>query len=319
MSKHYSPTSNLTDLGIHVFEQNGTLDWELEIVSINLLSLLSWKRFHGPIHLYCNDEYLQTLKKWGVDVFYDKIDTDVLRNKPLDVDYKTFYAFSKIYVLSKLDSSKPVTMIDNDLWILDKLNFDERCDVIMYHKESFSENYHHNVYPDFDDLLPTELISRNFDKSVLPTNTAILHIRNCSFIQEWFNLSESIAIYNQNPQTTHKNSSIKMCFIEQRLLPMLLKEKDLTYSTFIDHIYQTHLSEAQDGSEWFPLLENSSKLEIDKFMQIKHVWGMKKLFHYDQIRNLVMSSCSSCLTEYTSVSDLPIVHELLNRYQPIPS
>jgi hypothetical protein len=319
MSKQYSPTSNLTDLGIHVFEQNGPFNWELEIVAINLLSLLSWKKFHGPIHLYCNEEYLRTLKKWGVDVFYDKIDTEVLKSKPKEIDYKIFYAFSKIYVLSKIDSIEPFTILDNDLWLLGKLNFENKSDVIMYHKETFSESYQYNVYPDFSDFIPENLKLRKFNKSILPTNTALLHIKNDLFIQEWYSLSKSIAIYSQNLESRYKNSSVRMCFVEQRLLPILLTEKGITYSTFIDHIYQSHLSEVQDGSEWFPLFENSSKEELDKFMQIKHVWGMKNLFHHEQIRNLVMSSCVKCLLDYPSYKGLRIIQELVNLYQPTPS
>jgi len=289
---------NLNDLGIHVFEKNGKLEWELELLTINLLSALSWKNFHGPIKLFCNTEYKQALSYWGIDTIYDEINTDLLDNKPQDIDYKQYWAFGKLLVIEHLKDSVPFTMIDTDLWINEKLNLNRNLDVIAYHKENFSIDYHNNTYPDFDFLIPDSIKKINLDKSILPTNCALLHINNLNFISEWIDLSKQIAKYNKEIEIPNKNGSSKMCFVEQRLLPMILKKNGLKYETFIDHIYQSHLSEAQDGSEWLPRFENSTNDLLSKFNSIKHVWGLKKFFHYPDIKYAVMGACLEVLDLY---------------------
>jgi hypothetical protein len=302
--------TNLNDLGIHVFEQNGPIKWEEEMMGVNLLSIITWKHFHGPIHLYCNDEFLQTLKKWNLDSLYDHIDTELLNTKPKDIDYSQYFAFSKIFVIKHLKDKTPFTLIDNDLWILSHLNFNKESDVLMYHKEDFDENHYLNVYPDFNNLVPDEIIQMNLNKSVKPTNAAILHFKNTDFVDQWYELSVKTALHNKHLNLPYPNKSIRMCFIEQRLLPMLLDKLSISYSTLIDHVYLSHKTEKQDGSEWYPLIENSTEEQLEKFASIKHVWGIKKYFHHEYIRNLVMDGYSNTLKDFES-KNLPCL-DLIN-------
>ena len=304
------------NLGIHVFEELD-LDWEEEIICINLLSILSWKRFHGPIQIYCNTKYKQTLQKWGLDSLYDKINTDVIDNKPLDIDYEQNWAFVKFLVLKEVKNLTPFTLVDNDLWIIKRLDMNSQNDVTMYHFEGFSNDYINNIYEDFDYLVPQKVINLNLDKNISPTNTALLSINNGSFIDEWVNLCEEIASYNKNIELRTRNKSIKMCFLEQRLLPMLLTKRGLTYSTYLEHTYLSHKAEPQDGSEWYPLLENSTESQIDKFSSIKHVWGMKKLFRHFEVRKLIITNCLTNLMEY-DINDKPytqLIIKMINTYQ----
>lgn len=298
----------MNNLGIHVFEQIDDLEWESELVGFNLLSALSWKKFHGPVHLYCNTTYLNTLKKWGVDVVYDSINTEIIDNKPTELDYKEFWAYSKFVVLESLiGSTEPFTLIDTDLWLLDKIDLDKDVDVIMYHKENFDINYWNNIYFDFDQFIPQHIKSLELDKTILPTNGALLHIKNPKFLLEWLQLSKDVVDFNYINKIQLNNNSTKMCFIEQRLLPMLLQKQGFKYETFIKQVYQSQLVELQDGSEWLPRIENSSDIELTNFQKIKHVWGMKRYFKYPEIRNLVLDSTITCLSQY-DIYDKPYKH-----------
>lgn len=280
----------MINTGIHVFEQNGPLDWEKEVIAFNLLSILTWKNFQGPIHLYCNDEFLETLKKWKIDHLYDYINTDLIKQKPKDIDYTQYFAFSKLLVISHLKDKAPFTLIDNDLWILSKLDFNLDSDVIMYHKEDFDLNDTNNVYPDFDVLIPDSIKQLNLDKSVNPTNGAIMHFRNTDYVKEWYDLSYEIAKYNQHIKYDFLNKSVRMCFIEQRLLPMLIKKNNLKSKTLIDNVYLSYNAHRQDGSEWSPNLNDSTSDQKTKFAIIKHVWGLKKFLFHPQIYRLVMGN-----------------------------
>jgi hypothetical protein len=289
----------MNKLGVHVFEQYGDLNWELEIVTFNLISALSWKRFQGPIHLYCNQEFLNTLEKWGVETVYDYINVDVLQNKPNDIDYKQYWAFSKFIVLDHLvNKDQSFTLLDNDLWIRAPLEIDDNLDVVMYHEEEFDLNFHKNIYVDFDYMLPDHLKSLNLDKSILPTNGALLYVKNSKNINHWIKTSFEVARFNFGKSEVNEHSSTKMCFIEQRLLPILLSEQKLNYGTFISQKYITQNIDYQDGSEWCPRLENSTNEEQIKFYNIKHVWGMKKVFKYKELWQLVISSTLTQLLEY---------------------
>lgn len=289
---------NSTDLGIHVFEKNNKLDWEMEILIVNLLSALTWKNFHGPIKMFCNKEYYEILKKYGIDTLYDEINTELLDNKPNDIDYVQYWAFGKLWVIKHLKNESPFTLVDTDLWLLGKLQMNKNSDVQMYHLENYSPQYKNNIYVDYNPLIPAELREMDLDENCLPTNCAILTINNNSFVEEWIDLSEQIAKYNTTIPVPNNNTSSKMCLVEQRLLPMLLKKNGLSWSTYIDHIYQSQLADPQDGSEWFPRLENSTPEMVRKFASIKHVWGLKKYFNIDHIRNLVMRSCLQTLDLY---------------------
>ena len=88
--------------GVHIFEKLGPIEWEDELIVIQAISALSWKKFHGRIELYCNEEHLESLKKWGGDKIYDKINTSLLLESPKNIDRKDYWTFCKIFVSSRL-------------------------------------------------------------------------------------------------------------------------------------------------------------------------------------------------------------------------
>lgn len=285
----------MNHLGLHIYDQNSDISWLEEVLIFNLISALSWKKYMGPIHLYCNTRYLNTLRKWNLHLVYDYINTDILDNKPNEIDYSQYWAFCKLLVMNEV--KPPFTQVDTDLYLRLPIKLDD--DIIMFHEENFSLDFHRNIYIEPDLLVPNEIKEMNFDKSVLPTNTALLHIKDNSFINEWVELSKEIAVYNKDVKI--ENPSIKMCFVEQRLLPMILKKKNLNYSLILKSIFQSHEIEAQNGSEWIPNpfeLKNSDPNEFKIFDGIKHLWGIKKMFHIPNIRNLIMSICLDDLLQY---------------------
>lgn len=287
---------NLNRLGVHVFEKTKDIPYENHVLVINMLSILTWKLFHGPVIIYCNTEYKNLLEKWGIDKLYDSINTTLLDNKPNDINYEKYWAFVKLLVVKDLKDRVPFTLFDNDLWVTTNLEFDEDSDLIVYHEEDYDLNYHNNIYVEFDQMIPDEIKKMNFDKTVLPTNAAILHFNNKYYIDEWVDLSKKVALYNHNLTFSHK--STQMCFVEQRLLPMLLTKRGFKYSTFIDNIYVTHKSDPQDGSEWFPHINDTHGEMMDKFQSIKHVWGLKKAFINPEVRCLVLESVINTLKNF---------------------
>jgi hypothetical protein len=211
-------------LGIHVYEKRGPILWEDELLAVNLLSILSWKRFHGRIHLYTNEEYLETLQKWGIDKLYDKIDTTTLKQIPDRLNQKEYWAFGKIHVAGEI--AEPFVLIDTDLWLNAPLEFDKKSAFMAYHFENFDESFNLNPYIDFDNLIPEKWIGR-WNKEIMPVNTALLWFNHDILKNEWIEISKEIALQTEQISLEDVYGSKKMVLIEQRVLPMLAFERKL--------------------------------------------------------------------------------------------
>jgi hypothetical protein len=292
-------------LGVHVFEKLNDIEWEEQVLCVALLSALSWKRYHGKIHLYTNEAYLETLKKWKIDTVYDHIDTETLKEVDT-VDKKTYWAFGKIHVASKI--KEPFVLVDNDLWLEGYLDLDKSFDYIGYHYENFVES-DESHYIDFDRFIPQKWIGR-WDRNLLVTNTALLYIRNQDLIQKWYQTAKEIA---ELDLVKDVESVKKMIFVEQRLLPMLAHEMRLNYTTFLKPIYQSRPSFEIDGSEWDPHPSEWTDEYRGEFQKIRHIWGLKKLFsEYEDIRQLVFNNILMSFIPYESkISEfMPLLNNL---------
>lgn len=258
--------------GVHIFEKLGPIDWEDELIVIQALSALTWKKYHGRIELYCNEEHLESLKKWGVDKIYDKVDTEFLKNAPYEVDRNEFWTYCKVFMPSMLEP--PFVLVDTDLWITGPLDFDFSNSFIAYHEESFDRNKGHDYYVNFDDFIPEKYIGY-FDTTTKPTNVALLLINDMSLVIEWNRVVHEII---SEKRKTRLDRSQKTIFLEQWVLPMVAKKMNKKYNTFIPQVYDSTNPNFMDDDLWEPPVSRWSDEEKMKFEKIKHVWGLKKMF-----------------------------------------
>lgn len=258
--------------GIHIFEKLGPINWEDELIAIQALSALTWKKYHGRIELYCNEEHLESLKKWGVDKIYDKIDTEFLKNAPYEVDRNDFWTYCKVFIPSKLEP--PFVLVDTDLWITGPLEFDFSNSFIAYHEESFDKNKSYGFYVNFDDFIPEKYIGY-FDNTTKPTNVALLLINDMSLVEEWNRIIHEII---SEKRKTKLDGSQKTTFLEQWVLPMVAKKMNKKYNTFIPQVYDSTNPNFMDNDLWEPPVSKWDDEEKMKFEKIKHVWGLKKMF-----------------------------------------
>ena len=257
--------------GIHVFEKRREDEWNELSFAVQLLSILSWKKFHGRIELYTNEGHLADLKARGMDALYDKIDTKILKTAP-ELDESKYWSFNKLYVASKLKA--PFVLIDTDLYIEEPLDFNEEMAFQGFHFESFNVDFPGNHYLDFDNSLPSKWIGR-WNKELMPINTAILFMNNQQLIKEWYECALEIASQSNQIEVNDEVYSYYMTLVEQRLLPMLSSERGLKYSPLTSPIYLSYI-DGSSGKEWWPPIETLSEDEIKKFTSIKHIWGLKR-------------------------------------------
>jgi hypothetical protein len=83
-------------------------------------------------------------------------------------------------------------------------------------------------------------------------------------------------------------------FIEQRLLPSLVNKLGMKFGTLIPNVYQPHIKSDNLGSEWIPKIGFDFKNQYMTW-NIKHVWGLKKMYDDPDIRNLVINSVTDAL------------------------
>lgn len=271
--------------GIHVFEKRGDDSWTEMSFAVQLLSIVSWKKFHGRIELYTNEEHLEDLKIRGIDKLYDKIDIELLKTMP-EMDKHKYWAFGKMYIASKLEP--PFVLIDTDLWIDAPIEFAKDSAYQAFHLESFDMSYSDNIYLDFENNIPKKWIGR-WKKDLMPTNTAILRINDKDLLKEWYECALEVAQQENQIIVREVLHSYYMTFVEQRLLPMIAYEMGKIYRVIHPSIYKSFVK-SSTGDEWHPKIETLGPQEQMRFMTIRHIWGMKHLlFQHHDLKMIVAS------------------------------
>lgn len=302
--------------GVHIFEKLGPIEWEDELIAIQVISALSWKKFHGRIELYCNEEHLESLKKWGVDKIYDKIDTSLLSNAPKNIDRNEYWTFCKIYVSANL--KPPFVLVDNDLWITDELNFDVSKSFVAYHEENYDWSRPYNFYVNFDNFVPEKYINY-FDLNVKPTNVALLFWNDEELLKSWYDVVYEILNEKRNCELSKLQ---KMTFLEQWLLPMTAVKNEKDYSTILPQVYNSYIQDDVFHPElWSPPVSGWNETHYVNFDKIKHVWGLKRYFTDQRIlreifETLLISAKKYILKESRNVE---ILNFIKNRAGVIPS
>lgn len=302
--------------GVHIFEKLGPIEWEDELIAIQAISALSWKKFHGRIELYCNEEHLESLKKWGVDKIYDKINTTLLSTAPKNIDRNEYWTFCKIYVSANL--KPPFVLVDNDLWITDELNFDTSKSFVAYHEENYDWSKPYNFYVNFDNFIPEKYINY-FDLNVKPTNVALLFWNDEELLKSWYDVVYEILNENRNCELSKLE---KMTFLEQWLLPMNAVKNKKDYSTILPQAYNSHINGDVFHPElWSPPVSGWNETHYVNFNKIKHVWGLKRYFSDQTILREVFETLLISAKKYIlkNSGDVGILNFIKNRVGVIPS
>lgn len=292
--------------GYHIYYQLEEKENQYEYIDFlcHLCSILFWKKNFGTIELICNEEYLKKIKFWGLDKYYDDINTKLFENIPHKEKLETFWSYPKIYAISHI--SKYVNkfcVLDTDLWIYDKIEFNEDHQLVAYHRES-SSYFENGPYSD-----PYKYIKEDFDWSVSPVNCAFLYFNSKNLIENWIQICDKVISEFNSEKSPNSADTI---FIEQRLLTSLCKKLNYKFSTLIENTYIPGAE--KNGSEWDPIIGYTSD-NLIRANNIKHVWGLKKLYSDKTIRDLIMCVCKISLDHYFAgwgIYNVQIYDNLMN-------
>ena len=266
-------------IGYHIYYQKNK---EINFVEISsqFASALFWKKNFGPIRLYCNSKFLETISLYKLDSLYDEINVDILDNIPYNS--KTllkYWSLPKLYAaneISKLEST--YCILDTDLWITNYFDWDKSKDFLAFHYESFDLKNKHNPY-----LIPSSFIDDYNEKEwdVLAMNCAFMYINNQKMVFDWFEYADKVVKLNKTAKTKNKKD-VYTLFIEQRVITYICEKLKLNYGTFITNVYISGLKDDKDS--WNPELDF---LEAPQ-KYIKHIWGLKNF--YDSITLKLLDS-----------------------------
>lgn len=285
--------------GYHVYYQTRDNESSIDCL-VQLASILNWKKHYGPIKLYCNKKYLETISKFGLDKEYDYIDTEFLESVPYKEYMSKYWSFCKIYLAKHLsETESSFCILDTDIWIQMYNIFDQDKDLIFYHREAYDLKHEENPYP----LASNWIDDEEFDWSTSPCNCAILCFKSNfkELIDIWYNLVLGVIERTKDVEFEFKNKNASTIFIEQRLLPTLATKLNVSYGLILDNIYLTFIpmSEA-DGREWAPRLGHTKENALIS-ASIKHIWGAKNFYNIDLIRNLVIQLTILTLEQFPEV------------------
>jgi len=247
-----------------------------------ILSCLYWKKFQGPIKLYCDRPFINYIAKLGIQSIWDEIDILTLDQElSEDVNKDTFWAYCKMYVHTL--QKEPFVSLDIDLF--QNMPYDYTThDVMFSHVETsdvqngelpphgvfYYPNYHEwDMFKDRFDKFP----DINIDETAF--NVSVLAVNNLDLIKDWMEVSESFMknnIFDPQEITTHGrekilhtiHSSSLMTFAEQRLLAAVTKSKGYSWKSLIDLTYSGALQTWEEGN-----MNNPG---------ITHLWGWKKQY-----------------------------------------
>jgi len=278
--------------GIHIFEKLGPIDWEDELIAIQALSALTWKKYHGRIELYCNEEHLESLKKWGVDKLYDKIDTESLKSAPAGVDRSEYWSFCKLFISYKLDP--PFVLVDTDLWLTDSLTFDFNKSFVAYHEENYDWSRPYNFYVNFDNFIPEKYLNY-FDLTVKPVNVALLFWNDKELLKSWLDITNEILSENRKCELDRTQ---KTTFLEQWLLPMNAVKTNKPYEVLIPQRYNSSNDGMFEPNLWSPDVSEWNDDHWFTFNKIKHIWGLKKHFNHEKISTEIFEKVRYYIDEF---------------------
>ena len=269
----YTPTNRRGTGKIHDMMQ-------FEAITM-ILSCLYWKKFQGPIKLYCDQDFYDYIKKLGITNLWDSIDTSTIaKGFAIDVNHDTFWAYAKMYVNSL--QTEPFVSIDLDLFQSCPYDYSthdiicshfERADFVNDRIENSNKPVYYPNYYEWDMFKDRFIQYPDLKFTDHSLNVAVLAVNKPEFSKEVFDIAHSFAKNNNfDPQNVNTHgferiihtihSSSLITFIEQRLAAAVANTRGYSVKTLMNIDYDAGLQ------HWI----NESEMNNP---EITHLWGWK--------------------------------------------
>ena len=232
-------------------------------VIVLVMSALYYRKYIGPVELYCNQPIKDYLVKNNLDQYWDKVDTDISLefNKIKNSKALFMYGAFKNYVIEYI--KVPFIIMNHDFMFKSAIPSELlECDVRFLHlEEKDLETYLPHADPNF---LWGYRKFNNWDVGKI-ANTGAVYFNNQTFS---YRFSTNISNYYRNIFGRDARSDQKVHF-DQQLLMMLLEVDGLEVNTFSNFIYDPITRELKRYSDdplkeqviWYRLWANKHSLK----------------------------------------------------------
>lgn len=249
---------------------------DFEILT-TILSALKWREKNGSIKMITDKVGANYYKSIGLENIWD-LGIDISLDNISDrIDSNIFWAAGKIYALKS--QKYPCVMMDTDFIVWE--NVDDilnNTELSVIHKEKIIEE----VYPskEYFKFKSGYYLDREWDWTVLPSNTAFMYISNNEF-KEYY--TETAIDFMSNLSNSY-NKIINMVFAEQRLISMCAKRKNI---------------EIKEIMSLENLFSNNQKL-------FTHIWGYKKEMkhNFNKRKDFCMRCIKRIIKDYPEYEDV---------------
>lgn len=311
-----------------------TID-DLEVLT-TILSIAAWQKWHGRIHLFCDDIAASYYAKIGILELWDSIDLNVIKTMSHRYATQHFFASAKLWVQKHLRT--PYTIMDTDAYLTGPA-LDPQYDLIASHEEALNKPHvvNHNqttshppVYPSLSTLIKNDTfkVPKVFSETAYPINVGFLHINNAhlhelyintawSYIEKHYNAFDHITSFYPAP----------ICFAEQRLLGglcegLMMKCKLLTHDLNVATVKH------EDSFYGFWMDRKTQKLRFTHVNDVlpfsmghlKHIWVGKRMMRaHPSFRAIayhnIMKDFRIICPEHLRLS---VVQEIMEKYDSFP-
>ncbi len=226
-----------------------------------IVSALMWQKHNGSIKLYTDKVGYKFIKSLELLALWDGgIDTTVLENNGDPIDSEIFWAAGKLMVLEV--QANPCVILDMDLIVTQPIGkLLQQSSITALHPEPLNPE----VY-----LKPSLLkkpmgfhFPEEYNWNVVPSNTALLYIKEESFKTAYLEESKRFMFRNMEKPTEMVS---QMVFAEQRLLSICADNHHLPIHYLL--------------SDPFSLTNNS----------VIHLWGFKNLLRHNENVHTIYSN-----------------------------
>ncbi len=196
-----------------------------------VLSALNWRRHNGRISLYTDAKGAEYYRSLGICDIWDEVRVCIPDDME-DIDPQMFWAGGKLLALRECKA--PCVMIDTDFIVWEKLSFGG--EIIAAHREEL----YPDIYPPLEYFRLKDHILPDFNRDVLPLNTAFLYLPD-NDIKEFY-VSQAIAFMKS--AVPCEDRLCYMVMAEQRMLAMCADYTGTPVKTLLD---KDHLFFPQDS------------------------------------------------------------------------
>jgi hypothetical protein len=214
---YWKPTEEEKDLEVVHHIKNSDLAFWLN-------NIARFKKEGHTLVLYTQTSYLPTIKHYGLEKYYDEINTEALDREDLQINLDRFWAAPKLiaYLEEINKGNQDLLVTDTDLFLLKPVEgLIGEADVLIWNSQEFQQfkgysSFKYLPYPEGFQF-PEWFSDAGHEK-----NTGVIWFKDLALAKEWLEVALSYMKNNPENKQGIDLKNYQMVFAEQKTIGMFL-------------------------------------------------------------------------------------------------